>query len=187
MKLHNILTEEVSRSARGGHDNLIINTKNFNKNQPEDYWFEYAFSYEVNGGEFKREVIEAHKRADYKNFDALCSEISRDFKIPADNKQKITKNKNTVWLAYELGKIESHVGEDIDGEYEYLTGDGNAWIVSTTELSSQMLKDFASRLEARLDKEAAEEIEDAHAARKDAESKAKDPYKHYGLNRADFY
>lgn len=188
MKLNNILTE-MTRNERGTNKSFKIHHEgkgDFDPNNPQDYWYSYHFDYNVNGGDFSQEIIQAHKKDDYNNsFKKLYAKMSAEYDIKSTN-QKIIQGDNPIWTGYNLGKVESHTDEDIDGPFDYVTGMGVAAIVSTKQLTDSEVASLAKKLETSLDKEAAEEIEDVYSLQRDADSRSKDPYAHYGLSRSDF-
>lgn len=188
MKLNEILTE-MPRDQRGKNPALEITRygKNpFDPKRPQDYWYEYRFHYDVNGGDFSHEDIEAHKKTDYDKFDDIHEYIADDNGIDAANQRFVSKGDKPIWVGYKLGEVESHVDEDEDGKYEYVSGEGLAWIISAIQLPDQVLVKIAKKLEDGLDKEAAGQIEDAHEGRRDADEYARDPYAYYGVSRSDF-
>ena len=188
MKILPVL-ENMPRAARGKNKELQIHRygkEAFDPARPDDYWYEYRFEYDVNGGDFSQEFIEAHKKPDYENFDEIWKYIEDDNSIEKPNQKMIKNGDEQVWTAYKMGEVESHVEEDEDGKYEYVTGGGQAWIVSTKPLDNAQVKQFADVLEKALDKEASDQIEDAHYSRRDQEEYDRDPYAYYGVSRSDF-
>lgn len=186
MKILNIL-ENIPRAARGKNKELQIHRygkEPFDPARPKDYWYEYRFGYDVNGGDFSQEFIEAHKKTDYDKFEDIYEYIADDNGIDKANQKFVAPNE--IWTAYKMGEIESHVEEDEDGKYEYLTGVGEAWIVSSIQLSNGVVANIAGKLEKKLDEEASSQIEGAHEARRDQEEYDRDPYAYYGVSRSDF-
>lgn len=188
MKLTKILTE-MSRDQRGKNKPLEItrfNKNPFDPKRPQDYWYEYRFLYDVNGGDFSHEAIEAHKKTDYDKFDDIHEYIADDNGINAADQRFVAKGDSPIWVGVKMGEVESHEEEDEAGKYEYVSGTGQAWIVSAVQLPDHVLSKIAKRLEDSLDKRASGQIEGAHESRRDGDEYARDPYAYYGLSRSDF-
>jgi hypothetical protein len=188
MKISQIL-ENMPRAARGKNQELKIHRygkEPFDPSRPEDYYYEYHFEYDVNGGDFSQEFIEAHKKTDYDNFQEVWAYIEDDNGVDKADQKLIKKGEDAIWMGYKLGEIESHTDEDEDGKYAYVTGGGDAWIISTKQLDNAQLIKLSGELEKGLDKDASMAIDDAHDARRDAEEYARDPYAYYGVSRSDF-
>ena len=187
MKILPIL--EMTRDQRGKKKPMAI--KRYGKEpydpaKPNDYFYEYYFSYDVNGGDFISESIEAHKKTDYEDFKDVWFGIADNNGIDKANQKMIKNGDDAVWMGYTMGEIESKTDEDEDGRYEYVEGLGEGWVVSTKALDDAQVSQFADQLEKALDKDAAEAVEAAVEARKDSEEYARDPYAYYGLSRKDF-
>jgi hypothetical protein len=183
------ILEVLNRNQRGKKDPMQIKAwgrEEYDPKRPHDYFYEYRFVYDVNGGNFDQEYIEAHKRTDHESFNEVWEYIVDDNGIDKADHRMVATGENPIWAGYKLGEIESHTDEDEDGRYEYVSGEGQAWIVSTTPLSDDVVQRIADKLEDGLDKEAGGAIEDAHDARRDADEYARDPYAYYGLSRSDF-
>lgn len=184
MKLNQIL--EMRRQDRGKHQRLQIDDKNYDRSRPQDYFYEYIFSYDVDSGSFEHVTIDPHEKKHYDGIEEVYEYIADDFGIESHD-QKLVSQKPVIWVGYTIGEIESHADQDEDGWYEYVSGEGHAFIVSEVRLSRQQFDALAKKLEEELDKDARAAIEDAHEGRRDAEEYARDPYAYYGLSRSDFY
>jgi len=186
MKILQIL-ENMPRAARGKNKELQIHRYGkhpYDPNRPDDYFYEYRFGYDVNGGDFSQEFIEAHKKSDYENFQEVYEYVADDNGIDKFNQRLLANGQ--IWIGYVLGEVESHTDEDEDGKYEYVTGLGEAWVISANQLNDQQVAKLADQLEKGLDKEASAAIEDAHESRRDQDEYNRDPYAYYGVSRSDF-
>lgn len=193
MKINQIINERFyGRDRRGRHSKVKMDVEGAEKFDPKyakDYFYEYAFEYDVQQGDFKHISRHALRRDNYDSVQDYIDYIVDEHGIQKQDQRWVKRGKYGFWVGFSLGEFHAEDDEDEDGPYSYIATDieSMGFIVSERPLNNNVLHRIADKLESEMDRDAADAIEGEMHDHRDAKEYARDPYAYYGVSRSDFY